>query len=1088
MAVSSNSNTEPKVGAGVLSNFNPENKSNGNFSGGHINPDTEPKSNGNSSDDDINFKLDIHNPFDTKETPQPTFNTDDVFKPTLSGNLDIDLPKINNNNNSSNNTTYSNNSTKPTMTVDEVYGKSNNQPVVEKQGDYSASSNEKSNVETSTFGKQDEVSVTPLSVTENKGIVGNAAIQSVEGLDFQQKDKASVDVLDSKKKRDEVEAEDKANSMRDKLKAIGNNAKQEEGGEDFRIGDRDEDVANAKAKVDQLTQQESEMKLELAMIDNDLSNLEAKADIMQKENQSLEDQVQNNKSLEPIGKNVQAIEKLLNTGLRGNLLNTTPDASAIATVIGSAQTSLDNLASKLGIDSIDLPTNSIEDALQSFQTWSNNFKQEYFNGLKDFSDKSITAYRADTESQYLKGLDALQKYAEESAKNAKELEAKKLQLQQSIEANKSEKAAAEEAYNKLVSEGYVGAEAVTEPTADEVYKDLQAQGDSRQAELNAAYDNRLKANVALIDANKNTAKKADFNDLKEAGIVTLSDGNEITMFTYVGKDPDVKAAYDARNEAVQNLVQADRDYAAKKSEYDSYVNSVKNAKAKAEEAAAKAKAEEEAVTEPTADEAAKSNAEEAVNLAKDAINNSKDATPEQKAQAEEAITNLEDSRKALEAAAAAARSGNPADMVAYQKALETYNKNLKKAKKIGNRFTQTDFNDKYTKAVAQANDFEVTLSDGTVMEYSDFATEEATKSPQYAKAMYEAKAAELEEKHPILAKIERWKAKMSQTWLGSKLTFADNKVRDQFNQMAKTDMRATYAAYNNVLDDETGKYSEDDKAEASKAINQAKALMTASVALQASTGFLSSIGDSVDDGTFGTTDPEARNAWQKTLNTVDNIIRITLGLGITPAANKAYQNMYYMAGDKVNTSLLFNKDFDGDGFAMCQEYGNHAATAMIAGAGEAAIGVTMLFNPATVADGINLIADAVSTFSNGLYGVRNEVDKSQKYTQEVLEYFKEAENIAESSGNEEAVQEITNAITQIENFELKADEVGNLDNWLEGSGSNTADNGKFNQALSYDEWLKLIEADPVMKEYAKSIAKKKDKNAQKDNADTGVNS
>ena len=105
---------------------------------------------------------------------------------------------------------------------------------------------------------------------------------------------------------------------------------------------------------------------------------------------------------------------------------------------------------------------------------------------------------------------------------------------------------------------------------------------------------------------------------------------------------------------------------------------------------------------------------------------------------------------------------------------------------------------------------------------------------------------------------------------------------------------------------------------------------------------------------------------------------------------------------------------------------------------------------------------------------------------EILEYFKGAE---QTNGlSEEAHEVITNAITQIENFELKSDEVGNLDNWLEGSGSNTASNEKFNQSLTYDEWLKLIEADPTMREYAKSIAKKKDKDAQKDNADTGFNS
>ena len=150
----------------------------------------------------------------------------------------------------------------------------------------------------------------------------------------------------------------------------------------------------------------------------------------------------------------------------------------------------------------------------------------------------------------------------------------------------------------------------------------------------------------------------------------------------------------------------------------------------------------------------------------------------------------------------------------------------------------------------------------------------------------------------------------------------------------------------------------------------------------------------------------------------------------------------------------------------------------------------MLFNPSSIASGINLIVDAVNTFNNGLFGVRNEAEKSQKYTNDVVNLLKGGEDIAKESGNEEAIQEITNAITQIENFELKSDEVGNLDNWLEGSGSNTTSNEKFNQALNYDEWLKLIEADPTMREFAKSLAekKKKDENAKKDNADTGVNS
>lgn len=311
------------------------------------------------------------------------------------------------------------------------------------------------------------------------------------------------------------------------------------------------------------------------------------------------------------------------------------------------------------------------------------------------------------------------------------------------------------------------------------------------------------------------------------------------------------------------------------------------------------------------------------------------------------------------------------------------------------------------------------------------------------------------------------------TWLGSKFTFADNQVRNQFNQMAKTDMRATYATYDNVLNDETGKYSDDYKAEASAAINQANALMTASAALQATTGFFSGIGDGTSDGEYGKTDPGKLNTYQKALNIASNFAKITLCLGVTPGANEAYQNMYYMAGDKVNKSFLFNRDFDGDGFALCQEYGNNATVGMIAGAGELATAVALFFNPATSKLGINLAIDSIKTFLDGLYGVQKEVNKSIKYSNEILSYFNEAKSIAAETGNKEVIDTvgttIDSAVKQIEDFQLKSDEVGNLDNWLEGSGSNTVDNGKFNQALSYDEWLKLIEADPVMQEYAKSL-------------------
>ena len=113
----------------------------------------------------------------------------------------------------------------------------------------------------------------------------------------------------------------------------------------------------------------------------------------------------------------------------------------------------------------------------------------------------------------------------------------------------------------------------------------------------------------------------------------------------------------------------------------------------------------------------------------------------------------------------------------------------------------------------------------------------------------------------------------------------------------------------------------------------------------------------------------------------------------------------------------------------------------------------------------------------------NGVEKLESMNNKILEGFKKAE---QTNGlPEEAREVITNAITQIENFELKADEVGNLDNWLEGSGSNTTSNEKFNQALNYDEWMKLIEADPAMRDYAKKLMaekKKKEKNCSQFNS------
>ena len=913
MALSSNGNTsstETKVGAGALSNFNTENKSNGNFSGGDITFDTS--------------KLNINNPFDTNEPQQPTFNTDDVFKPTLSGNLDIDLPKTNNNS-SSNNTTYSNNSNEPTMTVDEVYGKSNNQPVVEKQGDYSTSSNEKSKVETSTFGKQDEISVTPTSVTENKGMVGNATIQSVEGLDFQQKDKASVDVLDSKKKRDEAEAKDKANLMRDKLKAIGNNASKEEGGEDFRIGDRDEDLASLQKELKQASK-----------VKNDVTTKARESD----------------EELNAAKENVSKIEALHEE----TKSRVEAGRKSIENIVSSAKNMADG--------------GFIEKAFTE--------RSKEFSDLKDRISKLAEAYGIDVGD-----------------------------------------------ISKVKLKDFVN---VVNVVAEGINKNL---------------DDTLKT------SEENVAKvKQQLDEVAKRNAELWSEAAE-----------------------------ADESFEALRTKYNDFV------KSKFEEAPVKTSVEKEAPT--TAAPASK--AQEAINLAKDAINNSADATPEQKAQAQEAITNLENSRQKLEKAAAKARSGNPAEMAAYQEALEKYNKNLKEAQKIGNIFTQNDFNEKYTRAVMDSKDFKVTLSDGTEMSFSDFMTEEVEKSPQYAKAMYEKRADQLEKDgHPILAKIERMKAKWSQTTLGSKFTFADNKVRNQFYQFTDTNMRATYATLNNVINDKTGKYSDEKKADALKDIEQAKALKGAATALKASTGVLSGADDDVSDGMFGTTDVKSLTDDQRSLASIKIFTQAVLRLGVSPAANKAYQTYYYLnRGDES----IFENDLDKDGFTWVEEYGNSAAAGLILSASELGVGVVLLLNPASFANGVDLIADAVTNAKNSLFGVRDSVDELRSMNNEILEYFNKAE---QTNGlPEEASEVITNAITQIENFELKSDEVGNLDNWLEGSGSNTASNEKFNQSLSYDEWLKLIEADPTMRDYAKKLVaekKKKEENAQKDNAYAGVNS
>lgn len=785
----------------------------------------------------------------------------------FSGGLGGNFGGFSNTDEAFSNVTYQNNQTEPTMTVDEVYGKSN-QPSVESQGDYSASSNEKSNVETSTFGKQENISVTPLSVTENKAEAENAAIQSIEGLTFEQKDKQSQDVLDSKKSRDRAEAEDESNSMRNQIRALNEKNETTEDDGFFKIGEsRAEKAFNEEdgKRTTELKQQEQQL--------NEATKVTEAAQAKMEEAQQ---------KMFDARSEMQQVNKEL--GLIRSMMDFAPTDDNDALAAKNAE-ALQKIADKYGI------------------------KVEGAEGL------------------------AFDNIASE--------------IQWAV--------------NEKISE------------ATDVFKAAETD-----------YKNAVKNQETIQnDYNKN------------------------------------KKGYDSWRTDAWAKVENNPDYS-----FDNTINEISKS------------------TDPLAQEAVQSLTE--VQTSRDAVQNA----------AAKLTSNLENAKNA--------------DIAAFFDAWTQHNKKTEAALK-GNRFANTDFNESFTRGVADANNFNVTLADGTQMSFAEFSTEMATKSPQIAAAMYNVKADRLaEEGHPVLAKINRAMANAMDSWFGSKLGFADNQVRSQFTQMAKTDARATYAAYNNVISDPNA--TPEAKAEAQAAISQSNSLMTASAALQASTGFFSGIGDSYSDGVYGKTDPGALNTYQKTLNTVKNFAQIALGLGITPGANKAYQNMFYMAGDEVNKSLLFNSDFDKDGFALCQEYGNNAAANMIIGAGELATSVALMFNPATLQLGLNLAIDATQAFFDGLYGVQKDARKSQQYTEQVLGYFKDAQGIAAATGNEEA---FTSAISQIENFELKADEVGNLDNWLEGSGSNTADNGKFNQSLSYDEWLKLIEADPTMQDYARKLIAEK---------------
>lgn len=968
------------------------------------------------------------------------------------------------------------------ITVDEVYGNgvygNLNQSIIENQGDYEATSNEKSNVETSTFGKQDEISVTPTSVTEDKGLVNNDAIQSVEGLNFQQKDKANQDVMEAKKSRDETEAEDNANGMRDQLKAVAEKDAEEDNNA-FQVGEENEGKEKAafieaeKAYKD-IEAKVAEKEAELAKAEKEFNDLDnAWFEVHQPRLNAAKD----------------ALNDVIAAATRDNEENGRTDPTYDISYLAEVAAEPENYADAAKV---------VEQLNEAPGLQGNKYLSEIKQCVTDVARVSKDFYEVSQKHE-----EAQQRYNQLTYELADLMDSKEK---------------AETAYNKA-KESYDATFIAENPTDRESKDVANAKAevdrlDKQIAEKDAEYEAARKEEAGIKDAafqaqvefarEFGDPESKDFNETATISVlaskpalfeksksklanyaakhgVEIGDISEISAGDFIGLLRETQSKVNMHYESLaekanDRAVQAWKDsrdltktLEKSKQEYDALMaaNPVVVENAKTEEAPV-------VTPEPKAEEAVTAEApsyKANIDAAKNEINNSKDLTDEQKAEATSVLGNVETAAEAVEKAASDL-AANPNDINAAQKYVEEtarYNKALKDAK--GNKtLKNTNFNKTFAAAVAAANDFMVTREDGTQQNYAEFAAEMATKSPELAKGLYEAKAARLaEDGHKVLAAIENAKAKMVTTWLGSKFTFADNQVRSQFNQMAKTDMRATYAAYNNVLNDETGKYSEADKAEASAALNQANSLMTASAALQASTGFLSGIGDGTSDGVYGKTDPGSLNGYQKALNAASNFAKIALGLGVTPGANEAYQNMYYMAGAKVNESGLFSKDFDGDGFALCQEYGNNAAVGMIAGAGELATGVALMFNPATSKIGINLAIDAVQTFLDGLYGVQKEVNKSIKYSSEILNYFKEAESIAAETGNKEAIGTIDSAIKRIEDFQLKSDEVGNLDNWLEGSGSNTADNGKFNQALTYDEWLKLIEADPVMREYAKSL-------------------
>lgn len=831
-------------------------------------------------------------------------------------------------------------------------GETTNQSRTENQGDYDTSSKENSNVQTTTIGKQDEITTTPDTITENKGVVSNSNIQSVEGLDFQQKDK---DDLKSKKERDKAEEEDKSDQLRNELKADAEkNANANKDGKGFQVGNKDKKEKELEDDFNAAKEKRERIEKEIEELQNRRKELDDEYDKLKKD---LEEEKQKTDDPKTILETIR--DKLSNVKVGG----------AIIDLITSSKK----------------PENDIDDVNKLIEN-SKNFDKEYVENNKRLDELN----------------DELNKEYEKATK-------------------------AEEAANK----------------------DLE--------------DYRKENNTDVIPE---TPAAPETPATKEEPEIT-----EETKITPEELPPEEKPAVPEVPEELppeekgQELVDP-TDPMKKAENLTNQANSLRNGQYNSEEER----------------QAANDVADSYDNLAK-------------------SITDAANASKAIvdENGKVDLNKCTPEQIEAKVKADEQLAKNLNDALSKGKAYEQHYGNKQFVRDIAKANDFKVP---GTNKTYSELAIEMATKSPQVAQAMYEAKANMYKEKaeqatrdgHKIsswwnntLSKIETMKANMSQTFIGSKLTLADNKVRDQFNTMADLNMKATYAAYNNRLKHPED-YQPEDLEEARQQIDQAHALQYASAALKASTGAFSGLGDSIKDGVYGTTNAKDLSAYQQVLADVGAFSQIVLGMGFTQLANKGYNTF-----NNLYPGSLFSKDIDKDGFSWTEEYGNNPAAEAILSVAQLSYGVSLLMNPITFVNGVAMLKNAIQNGLKAAYGVRNDARKLVNLTNDITSYF---EDVKEKEGiPPEAIPEIDNAIDEIktkttttEDFKVTSDEVGNLDNWLEGSGSNTADNSKFNQKLSYEDWLKLIQADPTMREYAKKLAEEKNKNAQENNADTGVNS